>query len=106
VQTLELVMPVHRFAVQVRRRKGDRTIHLDWNTTVRRLEPPVCEATAGMERPRLVCDDALHLVVPAGLAPCAGCGRAFCRACHSAACPKCGASLSEAGPALGPIKVE
>jgi hypothetical protein len=93
VQTLELVMPVYRFTVQIRRRKADRTIWLDWNPLARRLEPPVCEATAGMERPRLVCDDALHLVVPAGLAPCSGCGRAFCRACHAAACPKCGAGV-------------
>jgi len=92
VQTLELVMPVYRFTVQIRRRKADRTILLDWNPLARRLEPPICEATAGMERPRLVCDDALHLVVPAGLAPCAGCGRAYCRACHAVACPKCGAS--------------
>ena len=92
VQTLELVMPVHRLSVQIRRRKADRTIALDWNPLARRLEPPVCEATAGMERPRLVCDDALHLVVPAGLAPCAGCGRTFCRACHTGGCPKCGAS--------------
>jgi hypothetical protein len=92
IQSLELLMPVHRFAVQIRRRKADRTMVLDWNPLARRLEPPVCEATAGMERPRLVCDDALHLVVPAGLAPCAGCGRVFCRACHSVACPKCGAS--------------
>jgi hypothetical protein len=91
VQTLELVMPVHRFAIQIRRRKADRMIALDWNPLARRLESPVCEATAGMERPRLVCDDALHLVVPAGLAPCAGCGRVFCRACH-AVCPKCGAA--------------
>jgi hypothetical protein len=90
VQTLELVMPVHRLAVQIRRRKGDRMIALDWNPLARRLEPPVCEATAGMERPRLVCDDALHLVVPAGLAPCTGCGRVFCRACHTVRCPKCG----------------
>jgi hypothetical protein len=92
VQTLELLMPVHRFAVQVRRRKADRMIALDWNPLARRLEFPMCEATAGMERPRLVCDDALHLVVPAGLAPCTGCGRVFCRACHAAACPKCGAT--------------
>jgi hypothetical protein len=92
VQTLELVMPVHRLNVQIRRRKADRMIALDWNPLARRLEPPVCEATAGMERPRLVCDDALHLVVPAGLAPCAGCGRPFCRACHADACPKCGAA--------------
>ena len=56
-----------------------------------RLEPPACEATASSERPRLVCDDALHLVVPAALGPCAACGRAFCRACHPDCCPKCGA---------------
>ncbi|MFL5282392.1 MAG: hypothetical protein ACJ8AW_15750 [Rhodopila sp.] len=90
VQTLELVMPVHRFAVQIRRRKADRMISLDWNPVARRLEPPVCEATFGMERPRLVCDDKLHLVVPAGLAPCVNCGRPFCRACHGGRCPKCG----------------
>ena len=91
VQTLELVMPVHRFTVQIRRRKADRAIALDWNPLARRLEPPVCEATLGTERPRLVCDDALHLVVPAGLAPCEGCGKAYCRACHRGRCPKCGA---------------
>lgn len=90
VQTLELVMPVHRLNVQIRRRKADRAIALDWNPLARRLEPPVCEATASQERPRLVCDDALHLVVPAGLAPCVSCGRAFCRACHAGGCPKCG----------------
>jgi hypothetical protein len=90
VQTLELVMPVHRFAVQIRRRKADRTISLDWNPLARRLEPPVCDATFGTERPRLVCDDKLHLVVPAGLAPCSNCGRPFCRACHGGRCPKCG----------------
>jgi hypothetical protein len=90
VQTLELVMPVHRLTVQIRRRKAERKIALDWNPLARRLEPPVCEATAGRERPRLVCDDALHLVVPAGLAPCAGCARPFCRACHPASCPRCG----------------
>ncbi len=91
VRTLELVMPVQRFAIQVRRRKADRVIHLDWNPIVRRLEPPICEFTASAERPTLVCDDALHLVVPAGLAPCTGCGRAFCHACHMDRCPKCGA---------------
>lgn len=90
VQTRELVMPVHRMSVQIRRRKADRTITLDWNPLARRLEPPVCEATTGLERPRLVCDDALHLVAPAGFAPCRGCGRAFCRACHAGECPKCG----------------
>ena len=90
VQTLELIMPVHRFEVQIRRRKADRVIWLDWNPLARRLEPPTCEASASAERPRLVCDDALHLVVPAALAPCASCGKPFCRACCPERCPKCG----------------
>ena len=96
-QTLELVMRVHRFAVQIRRRKAERTVQLDWNPLARRLEQPLCEFSASTERPRLVCDDALHLVVPAGLSPCEGCGMAFCRACHRERCPKCGADISMAG---------
>jgi hypothetical protein len=99
VRTLELVMPVQRFTVQIRRRKADRVIHLDWNPIARRLESPVCEFTASAERPSLVCDDALHLVVPPGLAPCTGCGRAFCRACHPERCPKCNVGVP-ARPAL------
>ena len=43
VQTLELVMPVQRFAVRIRRRKAERVIHLDWNPLARRLESPPCE---------------------------------------------------------------
>jgi hypothetical protein len=92
VQTLDLVMPVHRLSVLLRRRKAERMIALDWNPLARRLETPPCEATWSTERPRLVCDDALHLVAPAGLAPCPGCGRAYCRACHRQRCPKCGHS--------------
>jgi hypothetical protein len=94
VRTLELAMPVQRFAVRVRRRKAERVIHLDWNPIARRLEPPVCEYTASAERPSLACDDALHLVGPAGLGPCTGCGRTFCRACHRERCPKCGVGVS------------
>jgi hypothetical protein len=90
VQTRELVVPVHRFAVQIRRRKADRTIQLDWNPLARRLESPVCEFSASTERASLVCDEALHLVASAGLRPCAGCGRTYCRACHPDRCPKCG----------------
>jgi len=90
VQTLDLVMPVHRLTVQIRRRKAERVMALDWNPLARRLETPPCEASWSTERPRLVCDEALHLVAPAGLAPCAGCGRAYCRACHRQHCPKCG----------------
>lgn len=89
IQTLELAMPVQRFEVQIRRRKAQRVIHLDWNPLARRLESPACEYSHAAERPRLMCDDALHFVAPAGLAPCPCCGKAFCRACHRQACPKC-----------------
>jgi len=100
VQTLELAMPVQRFTVQIRRRKADRTIRLDWNHVARRLETPTCEWSASAERPRLVCDDALHLVVPAALGPCQSCGRPFCRACHPERCPRCGAGKPLVGDAV------
>jgi hypothetical protein len=90
VQTQELVMPVHRLTVQVRRRKAERTLIMDWNTYARRLEPPPCEASFSAERPRLVCDAALHLLAPSGLAPCDACNRPYCRACHPHKCEKCG----------------
>jgi hypothetical protein len=37
---------------------------------VRAAEPPPCEAGLGLERVRFVCDDKLHLIEPAGQAPC------------------------------------
>jgi hypothetical protein len=93
VQTLELYVPVQRFDVLIKRRKGERLIRIDWHPLARWLEPPVCEAgriqEPCQERTRLVCDDHLHLVAPAALAPCPSCGKAFCRACHPAACPRC-----------------
>ncbi len=57
VQTLELVMAVQRFTVQIRRRKAERVVQLDWNPLARRLETPACEfelrdrsAAAGVRR--------------------------------------------------------
>jgi hypothetical protein len=94
VQTLEIVMPVQRFSVRIRRRKSERMLHLDWNPLTRRLESPPCEFSFSADRPRLVCDDALHLVTPDGMAPCVGCGRVFCRACHREHCPKCQHTLA------------
>jgi hypothetical protein len=90
VRTLELVMPVVRLEVQVRRRKAERVLWLDWNRLARRLEAPPCEDSFAAERPRLACDDAVHLVSADGLAPCAGCGKPYCRACRRNGCPKCG----------------
>jgi hypothetical protein len=90
VQALDLYVPVQRFDVLIRRRKGERLVQLDWHSLVKTAEPPLCEAGLGRDRIRLVCDDKLHLTEPAGQAPCPSCGKRFCRACFSAACPRCG----------------
>jgi hypothetical protein len=90
VQTLELVMPVQRLEVLIRRRKGERLLTIDWNPLARQIETPPCEASFTADRPRVVCDDALHLISPAQKGACPGCGREYCRACHPSSCPKCG----------------
>ncbi len=90
VQTLELYMPVQRLEVIIRRRKGERLIHLDWHPLLRSAEPPLCEWGTGASQTRLVCDEKLHLVEPEGLAPCPTCGKVWCRACHLDGCPHCG----------------
>jgi hypothetical protein len=105
VQTLDVAMQVQRLTVQIRRRKAERTVLLDWNPLARALEPPTCEFTASTERPRLVCDDALHLVVPAALSPCVECSRVFCRGCHPRRCPKCGAAELPPTTVLGALSV-
>jgi hypothetical protein len=69
VQALDLYVPVQRFDVLIRRRKGERVVHLDWHPLVKAAEPPLCEAGLGLDRVRLVCDDKLHLTEPAGQGP-------------------------------------
>jgi hypothetical protein len=95
-QTLEIVMPVQRVELLLRRRKGERILHLDWNPLARRLEPLPCEHSYGEGEVRAACDDALHLVRPASLGPCSACGKAYCRACHPRRCPKCGSAAEAA----------
>jgi predicted RNA-binding Zn-ribbon protein involved in translation (DUF1610 family) len=102
VQTLELIMPVHRFAVLIKRRKGERLLTLDWNPLARRLEQAPCEYSYTWERPREVCDEALHLLSRAAHGPCPQCGRAYCRVCHPGKCPKCGRT-TDLGSALMPL---
>ena len=90
VQGLELFVPVQRFQVLVKRRKGEKLMRLDWHPSVRLMEPPPSDWGLGIGRSRLVCDDQLHITDPAGQSPCPSCGRAWCRACHPTACPRCG----------------
>jgi hypothetical protein len=92
-QGLTLFAPVHRYAVLIKRRKGERRIHLDWHPAIRMIEPPPSDYGPGVGRTRLVCDDRLHLTDPEGQANCPSCGKAWCRACHTAACPRCGHAI-------------
>jgi len=90
VQGLELFVPVQRFQVLVKRRKGERLMRLDWHPAVRLMEPGPSDWGLGIARSRLVCDDQLHITDPSGQSPCPSCGRAWCRACHPTACRRCG----------------
>jgi len=93
VQGLELFVPVQRFQVLVKRRKGEKLMRLDWHPSVRLMEPPPSDWGLGIGRSRLVCDDQLHITDPAGQSPCPSYGRAWCRACHPTACPRCGHAI-------------
>ncbi len=100
IQSLELAMPVQRFALLIKRRKGERRFHLDWNPIARRLEQAPCEYSYTLEQPREVCDEALHLVSPAAHAPCPHCKKPYCRACQPKKCPRCGQPDPDATPIL------
>jgi len=89
VQGLELLAPVQRFLVLIKRRKRERVIAIDWHAALRHMEQPPCDWGVVQERTRLVCDDGLHLTGAAGQAPCASCGKAWCRACQGVVCPRC-----------------
>lgn len=89
-QTREIVMPVQRFDITLKRRKGTRSFGLDWNPLARKLEQPPCEFSHASSRSRNVCDEALHLVSVDASGPCANCGKSYCRACYPNSCPKCG----------------
>jgi hypothetical protein len=90
MQGLTLFAPVRRYEVLIKRRKGERIIHIDWHPAIRMIEQPPCDWGLGSGRTRLVCDDGLHLTDLSGQVPCSSCNKAWCRACRSAACPRCG----------------
>lgn len=95
-QAIEIVSPVQRINLLIKRRKGERKISLDWNPLLRRLEPLPCEWGYTTAPVRIVCDDNLHLVSLAGHAACADCSKEYCRACHPRQCPKCRQAAQQA----------
>jgi hypothetical protein len=100
VQSLAVIAPVYRHNLLIKRRKGERTIAVDWHIATRRMELAPCDWGESDERTRIVCDEGLHLTPAEGQSPCQGCGKAFCRACHPGNCPRCGAPVG-ARPAAG-----
>jgi len=90
VQTLELLCPVQRVTLIIKRRKGERKLPLDWNPIARQLDPLPCEWSFVSAGSRVVCDDQLHIVSPEGHAGCVACGKEYCRVCSPRRCPKCG----------------
>jgi hypothetical protein len=87
-QGLLLLAPVQRYDIQIKRRKGERMIALDWHPAVRMMEAPLDEAGLGLDTSRHVCDENLHVTSATGQT-CTSCGKAHCRACHPKACPRC-----------------
>ena len=79
---------MQRFDLLIKRRKGERTVSIDWLAAVRMLETPLDEAGLGLDASRLVCDEQLHLTSHAGQT-CSACGRDRCCACHPTSCPRC-----------------
>lgn len=93
-QILDFICPVQRVTIVIKRRKGERKLVLDWNPIARKLDPLPCEWSFTADGPRIVCDNALHIVRPEGHSPCVHCGKEYCRVC-SRRCPKCGTEKNE-----------
>lgn len=89
IQILDVITPVQRFELLLKRRKRERRFNLDWNPVSKLLEPPPCEYSYTADPVRLVCDDALHLISPDSHRPCPNCNREYCRACTGGRCSKC-----------------
>ena len=91
IQTLELVMPVHRFVVQIRRRKADRTIWLDWDPSPAASNPRYARPRSAPNGRASCATKRCIWSCPPGWDHAEGCGKAYCRACHRGSCPKCAA---------------
>jgi hypothetical protein len=92
-QTLEIVMPVQRVHLLLKRRKAERRLAFDWNPSGRRLDAPPDEWSYSGTQSRVVCDAASHIVATSGHGPCEMCAKEYCRLCHTKRCPKCGTNV-------------
>jgi hypothetical protein len=82
---LAVSLPVREIAVRVIRKKSERMAKLHWNAALGKLDSVWCESCGAPAHPLFLCDDRVHFLCKACLAPCAGCQRQFCRKCQ----PRC-----------------
>jgi hypothetical protein len=87
---LAVSLPVREIAARIIRKKAERAAKFHWNPAAGGLESPWCESCFGRAHPVFLCDDRVHFLCKACMAPCANCGRQFCRACQRKC--KCGAA--------------
>jgi hypothetical protein len=87
---IALALPVREISVRLIRKKEQRQRILRWNSSVRRLEPFLCEKCAAPAHPVYLCDDKVHTLSKECLAQCPRCGRVFCKVCQPRC--KCGGS--------------
>ncbi|MGO9256549.1 MAG: hypothetical protein ACLQU1_09640 [Bryobacteraceae bacterium] len=92
---LAVTLPVREIQARVIRKKAERVARFHWNPVLAALESPWCEGCYTRAYPVFLCDDKVHFLCKACLAPCESCGRIYCRACQ-AKC-KCGAGGEKQG---------
>lgn len=85
---IEAFVPL--FHIEIKRRKGTRSLTIAYNPILRSLDAPPCEECFKCGRLYSVCDEKLHLLCPDCFKACPECGKQFCRACHKRGCPRCG----------------
>jgi hypothetical protein len=101
-QSARIQMPVQRAGLTLLRRKGIRTMLLDWNPATRNLDTLPCERCLSVPRTYRLCDEKLHCLCNACLAPCPSCRREVCLACSRSQCGRCGRALPAADQGRGP----
>ncbi len=87
---LAVSLPVREISARIIRKKSERVSKFHWNPAAGGLESPWCESCSVPAHPLFLCDDHVHFLCKACLAPCANCGKQFCRACQRKC--KCGAA--------------
>lgn len=80
-------LPAYQIAVSLMRRSASADVLFSWNPLDGRIEQRACDGCLRPVGAAWLCDDAVHYVCEACLAPCDECRRRFCRACVRV-CPR------------------